>query len=355
MLQFSRVFFGLFLFLSGLFLLSGCGKESAPGTSTSTTPVYDTAAQGKPVTENAGHFIHLRPPIGEVYRYRMRIVSNGTAQHIDSLFRQYPPNEKLSVMTTLYMRHTIRQIRQDSTVDIAFRFDTIMTVTDANGKKTELSTARPADLNDPMFTNASAIVGKDLGAIVTRNGDVVELYGTTAILAQFMSKLPDSLKTQQNQARLNQQLQTTINEYLQKTLTHFPTKAVAKDTSWGGAMTQNTPVWQNVLYPTMVESREVVRGFEERDGKVLAIFDATTSVRPTQSVMDQGNAKTTLNNFELVTKATSHVEDETGVLVYRKITQDRSTNFLIESKAKPDQRYQIISKANETTTVELLQ
>jgi len=355
MLQFHRIA-GSFIVLSSIFLLTGCGKDGAPGTSSSTTPVYDTATPGKPVAvESAGHFVYLRPPVGEVYRYRLQIVSNGTAQHIDSLFRQYPPNEKLSVKTTLYLRQTIRQIRQDSSVDIAFRFDTIQTFTDANGKKTDLSSARESDLKDPQFTNAAAIAGKDLGAIVTRNGDVVELYGTTAVLAKFMSQLPDSLKTQQTQMRLNQQIQTTISEYLQKTLTHFPAKSLAKDTAWGGMVTQNTPVWQNIMYPTEVQSREVVRGFEERSGKVLIIFDATTSVRPAQSVMDQGNAKTTLNNFELLTKASSHVEDETGVLVYRKITQDRTTNFLIESKAKPDQRYQIISKANETTTVELLQ
>lgn len=354
MLQFRRIS-SLFLVLSTVVLLSSCGKEGAPGgTSTSTTPVYDTATPGSPVTESASKFIYLRPPVGEVYRYRMQIVSNGSAQHIDSLFKQYPPNEKLAVTTTIYMRHTIRQIRQDSSVDIAFRFDTIKTVTDANGNKTDLSTARESDLKDPMFTNASAISGKDLGAIVTRNGDVVELYGTTAILAKYMSQLPDSLKTQQTQMRLNQQIQTTISEYLQKTLTHFPAKALAKDTAWGGTITQNTPVWQNVLYPTAVESREFVRGFEERNGKVLAIFEAITNVKPTQAVMDQGNAKTTLNNFELVTKATSHVEVETGVLVYRKIIQDRAVNFQIESKTAADQHYQGISKANETTTVELL-
>jgi len=355
MLQFHRASAGFFVILSTIFLLAGCGKDTAPGSSSSTTPVFDTANAGKPVTENTGHFVYLRPTVGEVYRYRMQIISGGTAQHIDSLFHQYPPNEKLSVKTTIYMRHTIRQIRQDSSVDIAFRFDTIQTVTEANGKKTDLSTARPADLNDPQFNNAAALAGKDLGAIVTRNGDIVELYGTTAILAQFMTKLPDSMKTQQTQARLNQQLQTTISEYLQKTLTHFPLKPIAKDTSWGGMATQNTPVWQNVMYPTEIQSREVVRGFEERNGKVLVIFDASTSVKPVQSVMDQGNAKTTVNNFELVTKASSHVEDETGVLVYRKITQDRATNFVIESKLKPDQRYQFISKANEITTVELLQ
>ncbi len=355
MSQFLRIS-SLFLVLSTIVLLSSCGKEGAPGGgSTSTTPVYDTATQGSPVTESANKFIYLRPPVGEVFRYRLQIVSSGSAQHIDSLFKQYPPNEKLAVTTTIYLRHTIRQIRQDSSVDIAFRFDTIMTVTDANGKKTDLSTARESDLKDPMFNNASAIAGKDLGAIVTRNGDVVELYGTTAILAKYMSQLPDSLKTPQTQTRLNQQIQTTISEYLQKTLTHFPSKALAKDTAWGGMVTQNTPVWQNVLYPTAVESREFVRGFEERGGKVLVVFDATTTVKPSQSVMDQGNAKTTLNNFDLVTKASSHVEAETGVLVYRKITQDRATNFQIQSKTAANQHYQIISKANETTTVQLLQ
>lgn len=346
----------LSLVLLGVFLLGGCGKEQAPGSSTGTTPVFDTAAPGKPVAvENAGHFVFYRPPVGEVFRYRMRVVSGGEARHMDSLFGTYPPHEKLMARTTLYMRHTIRQIRQDSTIDIAFRFDTIQTITESGDKKSDFSSAREADLKNPQFANAAAIVGKDLGAIITRNGDIVELYGTSAILAKLMSALPDSVRTTEVQDRLSRQVQATISEYLQKTLTHFPNKTLGKDTSWGGAQTQNTLVWQNVMYPTMVESREVVRGFEERNGKVLVTFDATTSVKPTQAVMDQGTAKTTLNSFELLTKATSNVEDATGVLVYRKITQDRSTNFMIESKSKPAKRYQVVSKANETTTIELLQ
>lgn len=336
-------------------LLSGCGKEQAPGTSTSTTPVYDTATTGKPVAENPSHNIYLRPPVGDVYRYRMVIRSRAEADHVDSLFGTYPPHEELSVTTTLYMRHTIRQIRQDSTVDISFRFDTIKTVTQSGDTKTDFSTARPSDLTNPQFSNAASLAGKDLGAIVTRNGDVIELYGTSAILAKLMSQLPDSVKTSQMQAQLNQKLQATITEYIQKTLTHFPARQIAKDTTWGGRETKNVAVWQSVLWPAVYDSREVVRGFEERNGKVLAIFDATTTVKPTMNTIDQGTARMTINHFNLSTKATSHVEDATGVLVYRKISVDRVTNFMIESKSKPAKRYQISSTANETTTVELLQ
>lgn len=345
----------LFLSLTLLIFFTGCGKEQAPGTSTSTTPVYDTASGGKPVAENPSHFIYLRPPVGDVYRYRVIIKAQAAADHVDSLFGTYPPHEELAVTTTLYLRQSIRQIRQDSTVDIAFRFDTIKTVTQSGDKKTDFSTARPSDIENPQFANAAAIAGKDLGAIVTRNGDVIELYGTSAILAKMMSKLPDSVKTAEVQARLNQNIQSTITEYIQKTLTHFPAKQLAKDTSWGGKETKNIAVWQQVLFPAVYDSREVVRGFEERGGKVLAIFDASTTVKPTMTSMVQGTAKMMLNQFDLSTKASSHVEDATGVLVYRTITVSRATNFTVESKSKAGKRYQVSSKANETTTVELLQ
>ena len=167
MLQIQRTL-SLLLFFSSIFLLTGCDKDKAPGTSTSTTPVFDTATTGKPVTDNAGHFIYLRPPVGDVYRYRIRLNSTGSAEHVDSLFGQYPPSEKLGVTTTIYVRQTIRQIRQDSTVDIAFRFDTIHTITETGDKKSDFSTAREADRKNPQFANAAAIAGQDLGAIVTR-------------------------------------------------------------------------------------------------------------------------------------------------------------------------------------------
>ncbi len=333
--------------------LSSCNKDNGPG-SASSGAVYDSSETAKPVTmEEKDHRIMFLPKVGEVYRYRVTITNVASAQSQDDLLNQLPPIQNVKGVTVYYLKQTIRQIRPDSTVDVSVHFDSIATSVVQDTTKAEFSSTRDKDKNDPRFAQTAILGGQDFGMIVTRNGDVIEMYGTSNLVARYMATLPDSLKSVQMQNYINGQVQTLIKSYVGRTLTHFPAKTLAKDTTWGASGAQNINVF-NTLFQGFITSTEKIAGFEERGGKRLAVFDATSSVKPTQNVIEQDPLKATLANYTGTTHAVSNVEDATGVLVYRSVMTKLGYDFTIESKKMPGKRLHSVQTSNENAVTELL-
>lgn len=344
------------IFLVALFatvLFIGCNKDGGPG-SGSSGAVFDTTEKGTPVTVETAKPIYFHPKVGEVFKYRVTVSSKAEAQNDDKMFGRFLPKGSLFSKSTYYLRQTVKSIRPDSTVDLTIKFDSIAMVYEQDTMKLNFSSNREADKKDTRFQTQSIIAGQEVGVIVTRNGDIIEMYGTSNIVARLLSLLPDSLRTTQNQEQLNQNAKTSLNEYISKTLTHFPPMAVAKDSTWGDIKTSNVPVWQNVVYPMQIESRETLARYEERGGKRLAVLEAISSVKPVVAVSEQPPLKLSLNNWQMTTKVTSNVDDETGALVYRAYRMDKNFDFGVTSSKQADKSFRTVQKMVDQTTVELL-
>jgi hypothetical protein len=248
----------------------------------------------------------------------------------------------------------VNGFRPDSSVNLSVKIDSIALHIERDTARLDFSTSREADRKDPRFINTAMLAPGEYSIIVSREGNIVEMMGISDIVSKLMANVADSLKTQQTMQYLETQTKSALSDYMVKTLTHFPGKPVGKDTVWGSTMRQNYTVWQNVMYPSVIDSRETLSRFEERGGKRLAVLDAVSTIKPMQAIIEQDPLKVTLNGFEYVSKATSNVEDETGVLLYRVLTQDNSLDLAIESKKQPGKTFRTVKKTIDRTTIELL-
>jgi hypothetical protein len=348
MKYYCKRFTFLSLALFGFFLTS-CNKDASLGGKP--PAVFDSSETAKPVTiTEKEHRIYFRPKVGDVNRYLISQRSNSSATSSDV------PSGSESAKTEdiYYVRQTVRSIRADSSVDMSFRFDSVIIKLEKDTLKINLSSNREADRKDPRFSSYAALLGVDIGVIVSRFCDIKEIYGTSEIIATVMKRFPDSMRTANNINSVKQQVESTIAEYIHETLMHYPDNLQAKDSTLTANLQQNIPVWANVIYPMQISIKQVLTGFEERSGKTLAVYQTTTNYHPIQTIIENGPIKSSLNNYLASTKEDIRVEDATGLLVYRTETDENSFQLVLESKEQPGKPLTTDRKSKSVRTIELL-
>ncbi|MDP4237494.1 MAG: DUF6263 family protein, partial [Bacteroidota bacterium] len=227
-MKFSKtiVFFSAVIFFS--YSLSSCRKEggSPPGTP---APVYDSSETAKVVTiSEKEHRIFIRPKVGDTYRYH--IFQHSVSTENGSAPDQPPMHQSASADNSIYIRETVRAIRADSSVDMTVKFDSVSVKLTQDTMKIELSSSRTADRNDPRFATFAAFLGEDIGIIITKFGDIKEVYGTSNIITKILKPYPDSIKIKQGEAIKNQ-INARIGQYILETLMHYPDVPLAKDST----------------------------------------------------------------------------------------------------------------------------
>ncbi len=198
------------------------------------------------------------------------------------------------------------------------------------------------------------IVGQDFGAIISKFGEILEIYGLQSMVTQIMKDLPDSLKSDRYKDITNRQLQMLLNQYVSIILTHFPDKPLAKDSSWSLHIETNLPVSEVVQFPVSVTSKETLKGFENLGGTVLAILEAESTQTPLRTSFEQGAAKASLQNFVSKATAITHIEDAAGILVKRIAHTKQSYIFTLESKQQAGKVAKSTMMSTEDTSVDLL-
>jgi hypothetical protein len=340
--------FALIAFIS--VFLSSCNKELG-GPRSAAPAVFDSSESAKAVTvTDKEHRIYIRPKAGDVFRYRISQKSSSSATSSGPM----AGSESVTAEDTYYVKETIRSIRPDSSIDMTFRFDSIAVKLEKDTMKINLSSNRTADRNDPRFATYNSILGEDIGVIVTRFGDIKEIYGTSNIMTKVMNRYPDSLKTKQNMDIIKGQIEQTLGEYIRETMMHYPDHALAKDSTQKADFQQNMPVWANVIYPMDISIKQILTGFEERGDKVLAVFNTITTFHPKQTVIENGPVKSTLNNYSSTTKEDIRVEDQTGMLILRKVNDDQSLTLVLESKEQAGKPFTTDRKSKSLRMIELL-
>src|SRR5438552_940634 len=159
-------FRGACFLLAVVSILNSCNKESiAPGGKP--PAVFDTSESAKAVTvTEKEHRIFFRPKAGEMFRYRIVQRSNSSASASGPMTK----SEAAISEDSYYIKETIRSIRQDSSVDLTFRFDSISIKLKKDTLDITLSSSKPADRSDPRFSSYAALLGEDIGVIITPFG-----------------------------------------------------------------------------------------------------------------------------------------------------------------------------------------
>jgi hypothetical protein len=344
----------LLIFISSFSLaFTGCSKKGsdAPGGSA----VFDSTEKATPVNvTDANHMFYFRPKAGETYRYRITLNSGATAQTTDSLYRQFPAKELASSLNSYYLRQTVKQVKADSTVEFSLTFDSITMKLDKDTSHINFSTANALTKNDPRFQTFTMLAGETFGFTINKYGDVQEIFNTSSLVGKYMKTFPDSMNTTANREKIKQSVESTIAEYLGRTMVVYPRKPMAKDSTIEVSKDINVPIWQQISLPMHLDSKTVMDGFFERGGKVVGSFTTRTIVKPTKDGVEDPAAKATLSHMTANVSENVQVEDETGMLVHREIRDERSWDFRLEAKKKPENFFQTHRSSKDITTVDLL-
>jgi hypothetical protein len=274
---------------------------------------------------------------------------------VDQLFNS-PGGKRNSTSTTdYYLRQTIREVKKDSSIDVKYKIDSVKISVQEDTMKVTYSSNRPADRKDIRFTEYNVIVGQEFGAILTKFGDILEMYDLQPMLAQVMKDLPDSMKTDRYKTIIGQRLQALLGQYVDMTITHFPDKPLAKDSSWGNHGETNFPVSQAVQFPVMMDSKETISRFEDHGGVTLAVLDSKYTEIPEKTVLEQQGVKASLKDFVSQSSSTTHIDDASGLVVRRTMSSKQSYVFTLESAQQAGKMAQTIQSSQKTLTVDLLE
>ncbi len=358
----SRSFSWLLFAFAGMFLFASCKKTEADIAKSMNSPTggtqvaIDSAASGTPVDiSDKNHHLMLRPKVGTTQRYRIVTRSERSQDITDQLFNG-PQGKKTTISNTeYYLRETVRTVKPDSSVDLTFRLDSLKMAISQDTQKIAYNSNKPTDRKDLRFTEYNVIMGQDFGAIISKYGEILEIYGLQSIVSQIMKDLPDSMRSDRYKDITNRQVQILLNQYVSIILTHFPDKPLAKDSTWSLNIKTNLPVSEVVQFPVSVTSKETLKGFEQIGGTVVAVLDANSSQTPLKTVLEEGQAKATLQNFISTATALTHIEDASGVLVKRTAHTKQSYTSTLESKHQAGKVAKSIMLSTEDTSVDLLQ
>ena len=331
-------------------LLTSCNKDNGP--QGKVTTVFDSSETGKNVTiTEKEHHIFIRPKVGETYRYH--IMQHSVSSKTGTAPGQPQFHQAATADNSIYVHETIRSIRADSSIDMTFKFDSMSVKLVQDTQKIDLSSSRAADRNDERFASFAALLGEDIGVIVTKFGDVKEVYGTSNIITKILKPYPDSIKMKEGEFIKNQ-INARIGQYVLETMMHYPDQPLAKDSTQKKDYEDNIAIAASVQFPMQINIKQVLTGFEERGDKVLAIFTTNSTARPVRSVMQEGPVKATLANWVMSTKEDIRVEDLTGMLVYRNVIEEKESSLTLESTQAVGKSIRTDEKSKSTTKVELL-
>jgi hypothetical protein len=346
--------------LAACLVLTSCGKsddqaDAATGDSTGLSPaVIDTTQPAKQVAIDSAHVIYFRPTVGETRRYRISVSSTASMETIDSLLGGPSSKQQGRSVAEFVVKQTVRAVNADSTVDLSYWIESARVDQQADTSHIVYSSTNAEQKKDPKFAHFTAIMGKELKAKVSNHGDPRSISGVEEVANELMKLMPDSLKNDRVKAFRGQQVQAVVNQSIVRLLVFLPLHEIAKDSTWKDSFDQNIPVTQEIMFPVTINSSETVRGFEEREGKVVAILEASTVTTPKKMVIEQGQAKASLNSFKAVNKGVTRVEDKTGQVLHRTLNDQRGYVFVLESRQQPGRFYRTTNSTVENLVVEML-
>ncbi len=352
-----RIFLSLVLTSSLLF--AQCGKKDAAPEHAGGKAVVDTNQKAELVKiADANHHLFFHPVVGTIGRYH--IVDRMTRTFSDQMPDGKITKQTVTNTTDFYVRQTVKSVGKDSSVELTYRVDSIELRSERDTMKVHYSSGKAADRKDDRFHEFNLLLGKEFSISTNKYGDPDSITDSKNVESALLASAPDTIRTKPEVKAKATQLAKeligqVINSYVMHILAHSPTRALVKDTTWHNVSEVNLEVARGLSFPVTVDASETVHGLEKRGDKVLAVLEDHTSSTPKQTVIDEGEAKATVNNFAASSRSVTRIEDATGLLVHRTTEEKRSFTFLIESKQHPSEKRLISQDGSETMTAELIE
>lgn len=358
---FTRVFALLTVLVLSASGLTSCGKGDAPqsgkpGDSTNAS-IIDTTQPAKQVEVDSAHVIYFRPKAGEKRRYRIVTTGKAVLDVTDQLMGGPSGKRSSDTRAEFIVREEVKAVNADSSVNISYFIESISASQVQDTSRNSYSSTNAAQKTDPMYDHFTGLIGKEIKVKMSKHGGPVDnqsVTGLEQIADELVKKMPDSLRSPVAKNMRMQQLHSLVNQSVAQLFVFLPSRPVGKDSTWSVSQEINVPVTQQVMFPMTQKSTELVRGFEERAGKVVGVLEASSVLTPLKSVLEQGDAKASLKNFKTVVKAVTRVEDMTGQAIHRTLNNSRGFDFTVESKQQPGKVYRTVSTVEENLVVELL-
>lgn len=345
---------------SAILTLSACKNNDSPlkgsSSASGTTPAIDTTESAKEVQiTDKDHRVVFRPKQGTTQRYHIKSKQALNTDVNDQLGIETSGKVALQQTTEYYIRQTVKAVKPDSSIELTCRIDSIFVTAVQDTHKVIYSSATMAGSKDPQFTTFNAILNQDFGVVISKQGNVLDINNLTVIANNILKTLPmpDSQKTAALKQQVNLEAQKLMIQFLQPLSPSIPNRAIGKDSAWSDSR-EVPAIAALVQFPGKHDVRTVVKGFEERNGDVLAVIDETSSTVPLKTTLDQEAAKADVNNYQLTDHIVSRLDDATGLLVQRLVEEKNTFNLKIESKQQVGKSYQKQQLLTSTTSVELL-
>jgi hypothetical protein len=341
--------------LGGVVLIaSACSKkESAPPAQAAGKAVVDTNQKAEPVKiADTNHHLFFRPAVGSVERFR--VVDRVNFSLSDQQAKG--PLDKHSSLSTseYYLRQTVKAIGKDSSVELSLRIDSVELRSEEDTSKVQYSSGNKKDRANDKFQDLNIVLGKEFTIKADKYGDLTDITDVNTIATAFLATLPDSVRTKVKPKAI-QHAKSVVNSFISSVLIHCPTRALVKDTTWHNVSEVNFPVSRELIFPVTVDASETVHGLEKRGDKVLAVLEDQTTTAPKKKVFEEGPTKTTLDHFAATSHSVARIEDATGVLFHRVVSEVRHFIFVVENKEHPEGKRTITQDLTHTMTAELVE
>lgn len=321
-------------------------------------PRIDPAIAGKVV--NGDRIVHLKVKAGEVFHYRTMTKSQVSIKNNDDLLKDLMPglkaNDKALYTIGYYITASVRTIREDGAADFLVRVDSIHMGLENSTLKQSFTSTQTNDSQDSLFSESAAYAGYDFGVIVDTLGNFEDVYGVYNVTALQYEELDDSLQTDDNFNELSNQVYAKVRTIARYIFNYLHDDSLLAADSSVSSTKENHKVWSTIEFPMQKDYKEKISGFEERNGRIYAVFNTETTLTPTERIIDEKEYSTTLPNYSYSYKGVDYVDASNGMLAYNKWTEERSYALKIESKLpeKAGKSFATVQRSKVETVVELL-
>lgn len=305
--------------------------------------------------------MRLQPKTGDVFHYKITTKSQVSIKNSNDLFTEgewmaMKPNDKASTSLVFFITLSVRSRRADEATDFKASIDSIHGAMDNNGLQGLFTSTSAADKVKPDFAQYSVLTGYDFGAIYDSKGAEKDVYGYYNVVDNVYASLPDSLQTDDENAKINDQVHSALQTNLGNLFTSLPYDEVGKDSSYANSYRTDYPVWSSLSFPMQTDYSQRLSRFEEQGGRTYGIWMDSTSLIPIERIIDEKEYKTTLPTFTYVKKNVHYIDLESGMIGYSKLTMDRSFSMKIEGKGadKEGKSYVTVQRLKEEAVVELM-
>ena len=323
--------------------------------SSTNTAAIDTNQPAKAVPIlDTNHHLFFRPKPGSIERYH--VIDRMTMSSSDTPPSGPPVSHSATSTTEFFLHQTVGKIGRDSSVTLTYRVDSIRLSSQRDTAKVSYSSNDLRDRMSDEYREFNILVGKDFTVRANKYGDLDSMLDVSQIAAGLLAPVPDSIRSQSRVRQMaTRQAEQVANAYIMRVLVHNPTRALITDTTWRDSSDVNLNVAAGLSFPVHVDASETVRGLEKRGDRVLAVLEDNTTTTPRKRVFQEGPTTATIQNFVATSHSVAHIEDSTGLLVYRAMQEKRNFTLVIESTEHAGEKRSVTQNGTENLVTEMLE